>query len=58
MPKIPSSLPVSGLFAVAKPSGPTSMHVVNEIKKLGGKAAGVKASAEDGDAVVKAAIDA
>ncbi|KAK2614334.1 hypothetical protein N8I77_001171 [Diaporthe amygdali] len=32
--------------------------VVNEIKKLGGKAAGVKASAEDGDAVVKAAIDA
>jgi multifunctional beta-oxidation protein len=32
--------------------------VVNEIKKLGGKAAGVKASAEDGDAVVKGAIDA
>ncbi|KAI3398821.1 hypothetical protein diail_8512 [Diaporthe ilicicola] len=32
--------------------------VVNEIKKSGGKAAGVKASAEDGDAVVKAAIDA
>lgn len=32
--------------------------MVNEIKKLGGKAAGVKASAEDGDAVVKAAIDA
>lgn len=32
--------------------------VVNEIKKLGGKAAGVKASAEDGDAVVKAAVDA
>lgn len=32
--------------------------MVTEIKKLGGKAAGVKASAEDGDAVVKAAIDA
>lgn len=32
--------------------------VVNEIKKSGGKAAGVKASAEDGDTVVKAAIDA
>ncbi|KAH6607705.1 peroxisomal hydratase-dehydrogenase-epimerase [Trichoderma cornu-damae] len=32
--------------------------VVEEIKKLGGKAAGVKASAEDGDAVVKGAIDA
>ena len=30
--------------------------VVNEIKKMGGKAIGVKASAEDGDAVVEAAI--
>lgn len=32
--------------------------VVAEIKALGGQAAGVKASAEDGDTVVKAAIDA
>ncbi|KAJ2902605.1 peroxisomal hydratase-dehydrogenase-epimerase (short chain dehydrogenase) [Zalerion maritima] len=32
--------------------------VVNEIKAGGGKAVGVKASAEDGDVVVKAAIDA
>ncbi|KAI0132251.1 hypothetical protein BJ170DRAFT_613094 [Xylariales sp. AK1849] len=32
--------------------------VVGEIKSLGGKAVGVKASAEDGDVVVKAAMDA
>jgi multifunctional beta-oxidation protein len=32
--------------------------VVGEIKKMGGEAVGVKASAEDGDTVVKAAIDA
>lgn len=32
--------------------------VVGEIRQLGGKAVGVKASAEDGDVVVKAAIDA
>lgn len=37
MPKaLPPSLPVSGLFAVAKPSGPTSMSVVETIKKLVG----------------------
>lgn len=33
-------------------------HVVWEIRKNGGKAIGNKASAEDGDAVVKATIDA
>jgi hypothetical protein len=40
-PKMPKattdSLPVSGLFAVAKPSGPTSMAVVETIKKLVGR---------------------
>ena len=34
MPKVLTSFPVSGLFAVAKPSGPTSMSVVNDIKQL------------------------
>ncbi|KAF9648085.1 pseudouridine synthase [Thelephora ganbajun] len=28
------SLPLSGLFAVAKPSGPTSMAIINDIKSL------------------------
>lgn len=32
--------------------------VVQEIKQLGGKAVGIKASAEDGDAVVKSTVDA
>ncbi|KAI1268869.1 hypothetical protein F5Y18DRAFT_372838 [Xylariaceae sp. FL1019] len=32
--------------------------VVGEIKKMGGKAAGVKASAEEGEKVVKGAVDA
>jgi len=32
--------------------------VVDEIKKMGGEAVGIKRSAEDGDAVIKAAIDA
>jgi tRNA pseudouridine55 synthase len=35
MPKVSGDvLPVSGLFAVAKPSGPTSMKVVEDIKRL------------------------
>src|SRR5882762_10754815 len=35
MPKVSlPSLPVSALFAVAKPSGPTSMSVINDIKEL------------------------
>ena len=28
------SLPLSGLFAVAKPSGPTSMAIINDVKAL------------------------
>jgi tRNA pseudouridine55 synthase len=35
MPKVPlPPLPLSGLFAIAKPSGPTSMSVINDIKRL------------------------
>ncbi|KAG6810192.1 hypothetical protein H0H92_012956 [Tricholoma furcatifolium] len=35
MPKISlPSLPVSGLFGIAKPSGPTSMSVINDVKIL------------------------
>ncbi|KIL69817.1 hypothetical protein M378DRAFT_157055 [Amanita muscaria Koide BX008] len=35
MPKVSvSSLPVSGLFGVCKPSGPTSMALINDLKKL------------------------
>jgi hypothetical protein len=35
MPKdTPPSLPLSGLFAVAKPSGPTSMAIINDVKDL------------------------
>lgn len=34
MPKTVTKFPVSALFAVAKPSGPTSMSVVNDIKSL------------------------
>ena len=33
MPKV-SSLPVSGLFGVIKPSGPTSMSIINDIQQL------------------------
>jgi hypothetical protein len=34
MPKTPAPLPLSGLFGIVKPSGPTSMHVVDQLKKL------------------------
>lgn len=34
MPKYDAKGPVSALFAVAKPSGRTSMDVVNDIKSL------------------------
>ena len=35
MPKVPpSSLPVSALFAVIKPSGPTSMSIINDLQRL------------------------
>jgi tRNA pseudouridine55 synthase len=34
MPKTPLSLPLSGLFGIIKPSGPTSMHVVDQLKRL------------------------
>ncbi|KAF8798087.1 pseudouridine synthase [Phlegmacium glaucopus] len=35
MPKVsPSSLPVSGLFGIIKPSGPTSMSIINDIQQL------------------------
>jgi tRNA pseudouridine55 synthase len=35
MPKAaPHSLPLSGLFGVVKPSGPTSMSVINDVKQL------------------------
>ncbi|KAF8651439.1 hypothetical protein AX16_004740 [Volvariella volvacea WC 439] len=35
MPKVSlSTLPVSGLFAIAKPSGPTSMSIINDVKQL------------------------
>ncbi|KAH9934707.1 pseudouridine synthase [Fomitopsis serialis] len=34
MPKAPSSLPVSALFGIAKPSGPTSMSILDTLKPL------------------------
>ncbi|KAG5649266.1 hypothetical protein H0H81_005015 [Sphagnurus paluster] len=35
MPKVTlSAFPVSGLFGVVKPSGPTSMSVINDVKQL------------------------
>lgn len=35
MPKVSlSSLPVSALFGVIKPSGPTSMSIINDIQRL------------------------
>jgi tRNA pseudouridine55 synthase len=35
MPKVSfPPLPLSGLFAVAKPSGPTSMSLVNDLKEI------------------------
>lgn len=35
MPKISlSHLPLSGLFGVIKPSGPTSMSIINDVKQL------------------------
>jgi tRNA pseudouridine55 synthase len=37
MPKVSlPQLPLSGLFAIVKPSGPTSMSVINDIKQLVG----------------------
>jgi len=35
MPKVAvPSIPISGLFGIVKPSGPTSMDVVNKLKGL------------------------
>lgn len=36
MPKVTSSssFPLSGLFGLQKPSGPTSMHIVNQLKTV------------------------
>src|ERR1700679_4371874 len=34
MPPSPTSFPLSGLFGIIKPSGPTSMHVVDQLKRL------------------------